>query len=1362
MYMEFRDFSILDNDRELININRIRVYYNLFEILSGNALNYIKEVRIFKSEFSFNYEEEKELIELFTKYGKGKKTDLNLPDLKISGRNLKIKLSKGTEYIQLSRLFFDLDHQNEQFYFDIRGTVKTTFDQLEPFNGSSKFHFSGTISDHLDFFNTRIVLKSIETGSVSINKLSLQASYKDGIFDLIKVEDARPLDLRLSYSTVDRQLSGKFASENFVPLDYFIPKEIDSSIIQWLGTSVTGVAEFNYLLDKADFTYTADIEALTNNSLLPVQAALILSLTGDSESIDFSKLKVVTRDGAIFFHGNVKYENFLPSGDLHLSYNLFNTKIIADMDISREGNSLIVSGSNITINAVKILKFSSEIDFFKNDIDFQVSFNLDPAKDLSSIHDDIVLIDGNIQYKPDFFLNLAVNTVNMPVNALAGIIPSQIESYLKVIPGLSLDSELFISTDFEQYSFSASQIEISSEKGDKINLTAFGNNESFEINNISANWNDKYLDGLIKANMTDRSMIIDLDFIYEELPYALNINYYPDKGIFLDGSYNFSGSLFRLGNALEFRLSIFDLPIPSGVNITEISFDIEGYFNNPKNWKASVNSFTITNIPGLAGENTLNLNGYISEEKVSLTAINYVDSLSSLTGSGDFNYYNSAVREFYGGFSIFSLDGEQYEGKINIHDKDITFTTSFNNAPLDRFNNIPLSGYLNGGLEFTGLLSEPDINMTLQLENGEFNSSPLEIETSIEFHENNLQLEYFRIDYMDQILQKGSGEYNLNTGKFLITTEYLGLFDEKHLTAAVEVKGNTVPFDTRMELSEIISNDYYLTLGFHNIFVDNAVSEQWSFEVERNNNIINFSGGPEDSIEGYMDDDGDLGVILKKGLPLRFEGKGSLKEDIIDFEMDNFEVDISLINLVNIGQFVEFTDGTAYGYLGISGQITDPDFNGVLHAREVNANVLMVPESIEPFDTSVVFKDKTMIIGPESLQISNNLVRIDFNATFSKWLPGIWVLNIDTEEEDKLHIIYSVSSIGLGIDGFVDGKLNIFSNEYGISINSDLNVNDCIISLGPSTPRLTHGSNAIFTDMKFTTGRKVQFLWPSNTLPILRATANTGQVLTLAMDNLSRTYSLNGEIGIKYGSIFYFQKSFYISEGSLIFNENEAKFDPLLDFRAQIREVDTEGEVVNISLILDKKPVSQFTPRFESDPPLSDIEIFSILGTGVFAQIGGEQIDLTSALLITSDLVAQFGLIQSFEKKVKDIFNLDLFSIRTQMIQNILIDRFVGSDTTSEEIYMNSFGSYLDNTSLYLGKYFGDDIFLQAVVQIGTQINLEDDQPDATNESFIESSVSFEWQSPLFLLGITVKPDFDDPLSSVQNTSLDLSWGYSY
>jgi len=264
------------------------------------------------------------------------------------------------------------------------------------------------------------------------------------------------------------------------------------------------------------------------------------------------------------------------------------------------------------------------------------------------------------------------------------------------------------------------------------------------------------------------------------------------------------------------------------------------------------------------------------------------------------------------------------------------------------------------------------------------------------------------------------------------------------------------------------------------------------------------------------------------------------------------------------------------------------------------------------------------------------------------------------------------------------------------------------------------------------------------------------------MDSLNDTYSVIGDVGIKYGSIYYFQKSFYLSEGSISFKENESKFDPLLGFRAQIKEVDTSGQIVNITLIQDKLPISKFSPRFESDPPLSDVEIFSMLGSGVFATIGNEQIDLTSALVLTGDLVARFGFIQSFENKVKDVFKLDLFSIRTQVIQNILIDKFVDNSTTDNGVYLDSFGRYLDNTNLYLGKYFGNDIFLQGQLQISNQKVLDSGLLYASNKLFFESTISLEWKTPLFLLGFSIKPDFVDPLASIQNTSLALSWGYSY
>ncbi len=1362
LYMEFRDLSIIENDRELININRIRIYYNLFEILSGNALNSLKEIRIVKSEFTFNYDEDRELFNLFSMDRKNEKTTRNFPDLTINGRNLKIKLIKGTESIQFSRLFFNLNHIDEQFKYNIRGTLKTDIDQFKFAAGSAKFLLSGLLSDNLDLFNTRISLKSIDTNSVSIDKLSLQISYRDGEFDIRKVSDARPLDLRLIYSTINRQVTGNFTSENFIPLDYFNPKNIDPSILRWLGTSITGTAEFKYLLDSEDYSYSADLEAITNNPMLPVQVTAITALTGDSKGVVFSKLKASTRDGLISFKGGIDFEHFLPSGNLYLSYNLDTTKINADIIIKSKDNNLSILGKNIKINNVNLFNFQSNTVFFENDIDFNLSFSLLNPNNYSLLQEDIISIDGNFQYNPDFFVNMSINIINTPIKSLINILPAKFVSYLDDIPKMDLNTELFISTDFEQYSVSAPQIHISSEQGDKIDFSAFGNNESVEINNIFVNWNNKNLNGTIKGKLSNRSIVVDIDSLYEELPYTVNIKYYPGTGIFFNGMYGLQGSLFSVGNISEFRLIMKDFPVPADMNISRISLDVEGYFNNYRDWKAVINSLGIDNIPGLITENSLNLGGYISENKISLTSINYSDILSSLSGSADFTYNFFGNRELEGTFSLHSVEEELYEGTLSLLNKEIFFKSAFNNAPLNRFNNVPLSGYLNGELLVDGSISEPDISLTLQLENGEFNSSPLEIETSIDFHENQLQMDYLRLNYMGQVLQKGNGMYNLNTGKIFFETEYLGLINKIHLSSSMKIEGSTVQFNSRPELSEIISNNYNLLFSFSNILIDTKFSDPWDFQIERDDKIISFKGGPKSSISGSINDNGSFNIISKGPLPVRCKADGSVTDGLIDLAITNLEVDVPVINIIPIGEFVEFTGGTAFGHLNLSGSIKDPDFDGILNARDVIGNVPMVPENISPFDTSIIFKDKTMTIGPENLKISDDTVNIGFNLSISKWILSSWALIIETLEEDRLHIVYNIPDIGLDIDGFATGNMKILNNEYGVTINSDLLVNDCIINLSPISQENISGSGSIFTNMKFTTGRGVQFLWPSNTLPILRAIADTGQVLNFTMDKLSGTYSLKGDIGIKYGSIYYFQKSFYLSEGSLIFNENETKFDPLLNFTAQIREVDDEGEVVNISLILDKMPVSQFSPRFESNPPLSDIEIFSILGTGVFMQLGDEQIDLSSALLLTGDLVTQFGVIRSFEKKVKDIFKLDLFSIRTRVIQNILIDRFVDTGTTNQEIYPNSFGRYLDNTSLYLGKYLGDDIFLQARLEVSTQKILESDQLYATNELFIDSSVSMEWQTPLFLLGFTVKPDFDDPVSSIQNTSLELSWGYSY
>ena len=231
----------------------------------------------------------------------------------------------------------------------------------------------------------------------------------------------------------------------------------------------------------------------------------------------------------------------------------------------------------------------------------------------------------------------------------------------------------------------------------------------------------------------------------------------------------------------------------------------------------------------------------------------------------------------------------------------------------------------------------------------------------------------------------------------------------------------------------------------------------------------------------------------------------------------------------------------------------------------------------------------------------------------------------------------------------------------------------------------------------------MEFLWPSENLPILRSFAKTGQELTVQFDSGSNSLAVKGDVEIQGGIILYFQRNFYITEGAVQFNESEIKFDPLLSARAELREIDEDGESVEIYLVVDERPFSQFSPRFESFPSKTDSEIASLLGYSIYGSSTGEYISPSDAIIQTSDLlIGQLGLVRSFEQSMKDIFNLDLFSVRTMILQNILLDRLVVEEEIEQygSISSNQLGRYLDNTTLFLGKYFSDDIFLEAMLQV--------------------------------------------------------------
>ena len=222
------------------------------------------------------------------------------------------------------------------------------------------------------------------------------------------------------------------------------------------------------------------------------------------------------------------------------------------------------------------------------------------------------------------------------------------------------------------------------------------------------------------------------------------------------------------------------------------------------------------------------------------------------------------------------------------------------------------------------------------------------------------------------------------------------------------------------------------------------------------------------------------------------------------------------------------------------------------------------------------------------------------------------------------------------------------------------------------------------------TGRRVEFTWPSDNLPVIRTTASPGGKIAVTYRGDTGAYTIKGSTGVQGGEIYYFDRSFIMKRGSITFNEDQDTFDPHVTASAEVREWDPyTGEEVKIYLDADST-LSRFSPRFSSDPARSDTAILAMIGAPIVNRVKSQGLGM--APLVYSDILTQTWILRPFEQKVRQLLNLDLFSIRTQILQNLVAQSLFRSATPNNPL------DALDNTSMSLGKYIGNDLFWEALV----------------------------------------------------------------
>ncbi len=542
-------------------------------------------------------------------------------------------------------------------------------------------------------------------------------------------------------------------------------------------------------------------------------------------------------------------------------------------------------------------------------------------------------------------------------------------------------------------------------------------------------------------------------------------------------------------------------------------------------------------------------------------------------------------------------------------------------------------------------------------------------------------------------------------------------------------------------------------VSLHDLVIDDRLAcPETAADISYNGSRIDFSG----DISGYYDISSSLVDISVDLLPI---ADFTLRSDLGSYwEIDIRSFEVSIANLAFKYPVLVFYDpAPLWGRIYAAKRGPDWVLDGYLEAEKVEFDVFWMP------DERIILHNPTFTIW--NSQIDSNIddctiLRLDtyeripgrvaFGVSLGRDLSfDSYYVDVYAEEGQEVGIRLPMSESNIDIWGDVSGYLHIVSDIATVDVSGTLKAKNFRMSIGmeplpswwvPPRARTSFSFDILLQE-------NVSFVYPLGSNPILTANLAENQRLNVSVSDGG--IDVSGNLAIRSGEFFYFQKNFYITEGNIRFDElsYETRFNPMIDLRARIRDFDSRGDNVDIYLVLRNATLDNLNPTFESSPAKDINEIMTILGGAILPSSAYGNISFTSIFSLVSasmDVLTRFGILNNqemgIEESIRSSLGLDTFSLHTNIIENILVDTVsLASSSLIEDL--SPMARYLNGTTMYMGKYLQPQLYLQAMVHL----NANSDQTD-TRSTFIaddlnlDIEVSLEWENPLATFRFFTQP----------------------
>ncbi len=1278
--------------------------------------------------------------------------------------------------VDAENVYLRLDGTKGLVRYDFEGSLKInepmSIEQLGQVN--MEFKSTGNYSTLESTFNGRVNLLSSTLNKWMIKPVSVDLTYKDRKLSLQRINDALPVDIALQLSEKEIKASGSLG--NLAINEFIQPVEEYQALNPWFDSIMEGEFEVSMNPEGDRFAYNLDMQiALPAQAGLPWPWQIKVKTQGDEQEADISSFSVSLPWAVAEYSGLVGLDTLTPMGWLSVDFerSLLGYPVDADFRVSTITDVISIEPIQVIAGNLDFHDFS--ILLLQEDRQYSMALSV-LAGIPDAAADKHMLIDLMLDMENQPALYGFVDVEGFEASHVLSLMNASRYSNAGIVKDSLFNFHGSLESSFKGWIFSVDEASIVSKNDAQNHVSVKGRITPLQwsLDGVRISWNGYTVEGRGLAKRTEEGGVAEGRLVIDEELYPIEASWIHKGPVRITGSPGLEavfGPVTQTGRTMAVKAENINIPLRNNRLMTD--FNMRGIVGR-ENWEVFISRSQLTLIQeGRDINSSVEFMGNIRPGSVVFPDINFVDSVGSLAGEIILN--NSRRSNlFTGSLRVGSDNGESYSISARHSNDNWAVDLDIASGKMERFGNLDLQGFLDLQCSFTGNLNNPIVTLDVSTREGYLNSTPFGLQGKANMNRNDLKVHGLSFLYEGIALERGLLLVNMDTGSLRTTMGLSATYNQVPVTSGFALELNFDKSISLFNLADLSSTGFSGTLATHELmWNENPHLPPLTLQFKKNSESITVNSLEKNILDfSYSFANGNLHVISGAPMPITASGGGTIYDGQLDLKFPELTVDPILINYammrdpILLQYHVIFQDGLVTGNLDIRGPVASPSLFGIMRAVDLKVDTPYTYADIKPTSTLVTFDGSRITFERTVVPIGDGMAYGEGHVVLENWkISEIDMIYGCQSIKDGDGVPVSYPLLGVYLDGSVTAEIHMTGSYRGFHLEGDITMPFLEASLkSPRVPvkqrRPGKIPKPITIDFRIRTGKNCTFYLPNEQLKIVQATAEQGHTLSFLFANTPGKLSLTGTLPIKSGIIHYFDRNFQITEGAMVFNEALKNFDPIIQLRAETRVHDEDNEEVTVALVYNAPIKSDFNPRIETVPVLSDIDILALLGQVVIPDSEAGGTELSSVLLAAGNMFAQVGLVQPFEALLREGLNLDMVSIETNIIGNTLADRLNIVSGTAESRPVSGFGRYLDNTSLYAGKYIGKALFASGAVSAryheGQRLS------SVFGGLEFETSVSLEMVTPFFNIEWSYSPNPAISQNFIADNTISLKWQFIY